>query len=282
MAELPSQHNRVPALNSGAWSKPDGNFSIAPHIHYHSVVHAAVPLDASIPRALRSWWRDRRASHGSLAVLAMLVGDLWGFLRDSTPARSRQRYGDIDYDWDYRVNTTSGAVRWRDRLLGVLHSAYQPTEPEMFREMLDRLDIDFSQFVFVDLGSGKGRTLLMAANYPFRSIVGVELLPELHRIAQENLRIYQSKSQACHDIVSVCADARHYEFPADPLVLYLFHPLPRTGLETVIENLHHSLRMKARPVIVIYYNPVFQDLLQKSTELKSIISARQYAIYSNF
>ena len=25
--------------------------------------------------------------------------ELWGFLRDSTPARERQRYGDVDYDW---------------------------------------------------------------------------------------------------------------------------------------------------------------------------------------
>ena len=49
-------------------------------------------------------------------------------------------------------------------------------------------------FTFVDLGSGKGRTLLMASDYPFRRIIGVELLPSLHQIAQENLRQYKSES----------------------------------------------------------------------------------------
>jgi len=46
---------------------------------------------------------------------------------------------------------------------------------------------DFHDFIFIDLGSGKGRTLLMASDYPFRRIVGVELLLALHQIAQENL-----------------------------------------------------------------------------------------------
>ena len=101
------------------------------------------------------------------------------------PRASRQRFGDADYDWDYRVNTTSGAVGWRDRLLGMFHSAYQPTEPVAFHEMLDAVQqapgpgqttLNFRDFTFIDLGSGKGRTLLMASDYPFRRIVGVELL----------------------------------------------------------------------------------------------------------
>ena len=63
------------------------------------------------------------------AATRRLAGVLWEFARDSTPDRLRQRFGDAEYDWDYRVNTTSGAVGWRDRLLGMFHSAYQPTEP---------------------------------------------------------------------------------------------------------------------------------------------------------
>src|SRR5207237_3599958 len=94
------------------------------------------------------------------------------FVRDSTQGRRRQRYGDVQYDWDYRVNTTSATVGWRNRLLGMFHSPYQPTEPSLFHEMLNALNIDFREFTFIDLGSGKGRVLLMAANYPFRRIVG--------------------------------------------------------------------------------------------------------------
>jgi SAM-dependent methyltransferase len=211
----------------------------------------------------------------------MFATELWGFIRSSTPARRRQRYGDIDYDWDHRVNTTSATVNWRDRLLGILHSAYQPTEPEMFREMLDSLDIDFPKFTFIDLGSGKGRTMLMAAEYPFRRIVGVELLPDLNRVAEDNIRIYKNESQRCFDISPVCADAREYEFPPEPILLYLFHPLSRTGLERVVTNLRSSLQAWARPVILIYYNPVLEDVLRNSGFLRKIGGTCQYAIYSN-
>ncbi len=92
--------------------------------------------------------------------------NLWVFVRESTPERRRKRYGDMEYDWEHRVNTTSGTVGWRARLLGSFHSAYQPTEPALFQEMMASLPVlspqfEFDQFTFLDLGSGKGRTLLM-------------------------------------------------------------------------------------------------------------------------
>ena len=142
---------------------------------------------------------------------------LWEFLRESTPAQKRQRYGDADYDWDHRVNTTSATVSWRDRLLGEFHSAYQPTEPALFREMMESmssLEIEFQDFTFIDVGSGKGRVLLMAADYPFRRILGIELLADLHRVAQANIQAYKAESQRCFDVESAAADARGFAFPA--------------------------------------------------------------------
>ena len=76
--------------------------------------------------------------------------------------------------------------------------------------MLSALPIDYRDFTFIDIGSGKGRTLLMASDYPFRRIIGVELLPELHRIAQENVRKYKNENQKSFAIVSQCVDAREF------------------------------------------------------------------------
>src|SRR5579863_5704533 len=182
--------------------------------------------------AARQYWSEQAARMGAIAATRSLLGALWEFLRDSTPARQRQRFGDADYDWDYRVNTTSGAVAWRDRLLGVFHSPYQPTDPALFREMLDALAeqarISLSDFTFVDLGSGKGRTLLMASDYPFRRILGVELLPALNRLARQNLAQYKSASQKCFSLESICADAAEFNFSAGPLLIYLFNPFPES------------------------------------------------------
>lgn len=134
-------------------------------------------LDVGLSGTIRRWWNEERARHGLGPTARSFSRHLWEFLRESAPAQRRRRYGDSEYDWDYNVNTTSATLNWRDRLLGRFHSPYQPTEPALFKEMLESLNIDFQEFTFIDIGSGKGRALLMAADYPFRHILGVELLP---------------------------------------------------------------------------------------------------------
>ena len=105
---------------------------------------------------------------------------------------------------------TSAWIRLAQPLVGVIvcwgisSSPYQPTEPELFRKMLASLiqaspKIDFREFTFIDIGSGKGRALLMAADYPFRRILGIELLPDLHRVAR---REYQASTKAIRSSAS--------------------------------------------------------------------------------
>lgn len=219
---------------------------------------------------------------GRFAATRQFVAAIWEFVRDSTPERRRQRYGDAEYDWDHRVNTTSAAVGWRNRLLGVFHSPYQPTEPELFREMLEALrqqsHSDLHDLVFIDLGSGKGRTLLMASDYPFRRIVGVELLPGLHQAAQQNLNKYRSESQKCFALESICADATEFAFPAEPMVLYLFNPFPESGLRRMVASLEQSLREHPRAVFVLYHNPLLEHVLSESG-LRRLHATHQYAVY---
>jgi hypothetical protein len=230
---------------------------------------------------VREWWRQNAAEIGTAATARMFAGELWGFLRDSTPEQRRRRYGDVEYDWDYRVDTTSATVGWRDRLLGVFHSPYQPTEPALFHEMMAALNIAFEDFTFIDLGSGKGRTLLMASDYPFRRIIGVELLPELNQVAQTNLQKYKSGAQKCFQLESCCADARHYALPTEQVVLYLSNPLPRTGLVRLIENLEQSLEEHPRSVSVIYHNPIHEDVMAARPWLKRAAGTHQFSLYEN-
>src|SRR5271154_2942001 len=112
---------------------------------------------------LRRWWHEQARERGAAGASSLLVRNLLAFLRDSTPERRRQRYGDMEFDWEHRVNTTSGSVGWRERLLGLFHSPYQPTEPALFHEMMASLAVEFDAFTFIDIGSGKGRTLLLAS-----------------------------------------------------------------------------------------------------------------------
>jgi hypothetical protein len=251
-----------------------------------------MPL-ASSPRIIatvRRWWTDNSARYGLLPTLKLFISTLWQFARESTPARRRQRYGDVEYDWDFRVDTTSATVGWRNRLQGMFHSPYQPTEPALFREMLASLKqanpspssakFDFREFTFIDIGSGKGRALLMAADYPFRRIIGVELLPELHRVARENIAKYKSDSQLCFAIDCLLGDAREFSFPPEPIVLYLFNPLPESGLIRMIGNLEQSLEEHRRPVFVLYHNPLLEQVVSRTATFKKTISTDQYSIFA--
>jgi SAM-dependent methyltransferase len=247
--------------------------------------HQSTSRRISIALSARRWWSEVAEREGRLEATRQLLGAMTEFVRDSLPERRRLRYGDADYDWEHRVNTTSAAVSWRDRLLGALHSPYQPTEAGLFHEMIAALSgqpgFDFPDFTFVDLGSGKGRTLLMAADYPFRRIVGVELLPSLHQIAQENLRQYRSESQRCFTVEAICADATEFSFPSEPLVLYLFNPFPEAGLRHVIGNLQSSLLEHPRTMYVLYHNPVMEHVLVEGAGLKKIFGTHQYSVFAS-
>ncbi len=240
-------------------------------------------MSSSFPRQLRTafarWWREQAREKGAASAISPLARILWKFTRESTPECRRQRYGDMEYDWEHRVNTTSGTVGWRERLLGLFHSPYQPTEPALFREMMASLPIAFDRFTFVDLGSGKGRTLLMASEYPFRKIVGVELIAELHRAAAQNIREYRSPTQRCAQMEAVCTDACEFVFPDSPLVLYLFNPLPEVGLQRVLRNLEQSLEQSARPVWIVYHNPLLDGALAGSPCLERASVTPQYSVY---
>jgi hypothetical protein len=234
--------------------------------------------------SIQRYWGDLSSRSGPVAATRALLAALWEFARDSTPSRLRQRFGDADYDWDYRVNTTSGAVRWRERLLGVLHSQYQPTEPTLFHEMMATLsqhaNLNWGDFTFIDLGSGKGRTLLMASDYPLRRIVGVELIPALHQIAQKNIAQYRADSQKCFALESICADAGAFPPPDGPLVVYLFNPFLESVLRQALTNVQQTLRVSPRPIYVLYLNPQLEQLFTERAELRKIAGTHQYSIFS--
>jgi SAM-dependent methyltransferase len=235
----------------------------------------------TLTSAISRWWGEQRHHASFFTAGRRLIGLGFEFLRDSLPDRKRQRYGDVDYDWDYRVDTTSANVGWQARLLGVLHSAYQPIEPELFREIMNSLAIEFSQFTFVDIGSGKGRAVLMASEYPFRRVLGVELLSELNSIARENIRKFSGRHSQCGPIEAVCGDATEFVFPYGPLVILLNNPLSQAGLRKLISNLESSLREEPRRVLFIYANPVLEGVIGDSRWFRKVAGTHQYAVFGS-
>jgi SAM-dependent methyltransferase len=212
--------------------------------------------NVGLGRAMFNWARDSVRSRGAWGTVKEFSEQFGLFLRDSFPDRRRSRFGDIDYDCDYGVDTTWARLPLSVRIREIFSERlYQPTVPAEFHSVISDVPADLSEFTFIDLGSGKGRVLLLASEYPFREVIGVEVQPELHKIAQGNVARFSSSARKSNRISSFCMDARDFVFPGEPLVIYMFNPFPDYVMKTVLENLRDSLRNSPRPTFVLYNTP---------------------------
>ena len=146
-----------------------------------------------------------------------------------------------------------------------LHAiSYEASDPNCLRKMLLSLGIEHEKFEFVDLGAGKGRSLLVAAEFPFRRILGSELSPMLSETARRNCKAFRNRKLACQDFEVVCGDAAEFCFPKAPLVIYLFNPFGGLILSRILNNLEQSWEEQPRDVFVVYHHPVHSHLIERS------------------
>jgi len=159
---------------------------------------------------------------------------------------------------------------------------YAPSHPKFLFEMLRHLAIDYTQYEFVDLGSGKGRALLVASEFPFRRITGVEFARELHEIASENIRRYRGGTQKCREITALHCDAMEYRFAEVPTVVFMFNPFRPAVLTPVLRELEASIRRRPRDVILVYQSPFHGHLVESETSLRLISEHRYHNVYRFF
>jgi Histone methylation protein DOT1 len=158
-------------------------------------------------------------------------------------------------------------------------AAYQPTHPKFVFDILGGLGIDYRSYAFIDIGSGKGRTLFVASEYPFQKIVGVEFAEELHKIALQNAQNFRSRMQKCKDIECVLMDASQYVFPPMPTVFFMFNPFRPPVLVPVLRNLNRSLIDAPRDVILIYLGAFHSHLVESETNMRQMQESPHHKVF---
>jgi len=150
---------------------------------------------------------------------------------------------------------------------------YSPIEPARFRAILNSLELKFEDFVFVDFGSGKGRALLLASEFPFKKIVGVEFSPQLHAVAQGNLAKQRGFQRTCDAVESVCCDFLEFLLPSEPSVLFFFNPCNASVLSKVLAKISQSLLANPRELWLIYVAPnaTQERLLDAASGLRKFV-----------
>ena len=227
----------------------------------------------------RGLLRESVRRDGVAGTIANLGCGLWDFLRDTLlPSRRRLRFGDLDFDFEQGMDTTWSNVRLGTRFREIFSGrGYQATDPVIFGEMMEGVDADLREFTFLDLGCGKGRALLLARTYPFRRIIGVELLPELSDSARRNISRLPAEEQGRCELLSM--DARQYDFRPEATFLYLFDPFPPAVLREVLGNLARSVEQHPRPVLIGYQNPVSEYVLESLPGFRKLGGTQQWALY---
>ena len=129
---------------------------------------------------------------------------------------------------------------------------YLASPPRVTRWMLDNIGVDYRHFTFVDLGCGKGRVLLIASEYPFQRVVGVEISSELSEIARQNAVRYQPASRAGRRIDVENVDALQFEFPTTNLLVHMYHPFEPELTREVLRHLEASVAALPRRVVIAY------------------------------
>jgi SAM-dependent methyltransferase len=132
---------------------------------------------------------------------------------------------------------------------------YEPLPLPVFRHFLTALPSDLHDFVFVDFGCGKGRALLLASEYDFKKIIGVEFAVELCAIARGNIARYRSPTRKCRDLTVSCENAETFRIPDEPCVLFFYNPFKSDTLKVVVGNIRDSYIARPRKIYVVYLNP---------------------------
>lgn len=136
---------------------------------------------------------------------------------------------------------------------------YEPSPWLVLRRALPKSSVS-PHDVFLDFGSGKGAIVLQAAQYPFRKVIGVELTPQLHAIARENLA-RALPTLRCKDVELVNSDALNYRVPDDVTVVYFYNPFFGGVFAKVVDELKASLARRPRTLRIIYLYPAEEATL---------------------
>nr|MBV6629547.1 class I SAM-dependent methyltransferase [Oceanococcus sp. HetDA_MAG_MS8] len=163
-----------------------------------------------------------------------------------------------NFDAEHNVDTWAGQS---SRQLGIESESaadreiYVPVPQQSFRFVMDRLHaagVELSSYTFVDYGSGKGKAVFLAAEFPFSRIIGVEFSDALHDSAVENLQNFRSGNQRCSKIRFIHEDATTFSLPDSACLLFFYSPFYGPVMQQVLDRIERSFASNPRPLVVCF------------------------------
>lgn len=153
-------------------------------------------------------------------------------------------------------------VRSINRIAG---SDYLPTPLFVFDWAMEAIPESPREFVFVDYGAGRGRVMLLAAQRPFRKVLGVEFAEELHNDAVMNIAQFPRSRMRCRDVECVLEDAVRFDPPPNEnAVLYFFNPFGPRVFSDALMRIVESYRANPRRLYIVLVDPVLANMVDET------------------
>jgi hypothetical protein len=190
--------------------------------------------------------------------------------RLSQPPSDRRLVEDERFDAEQGVDTAAQlhpsevSIESSDWIYG---NRYQPAAVGEFELAISHCTVDLKDYVFVDVGCGKGKVLVLAGELPFQHVYGVEWGRELAETAKRNI----AKVNGLDGKVTViCGDATTWALPDRPLILFLNNPFEAPLLKRFVKHIERSLMESPRDIQVLYVAPSEASAFDASSRLGRI------------
>jgi SAM-dependent methyltransferase len=190
------------------------------------------------------------------------------------------------HPFDLKYGTETGGYLSPDALRGggvndAMNNGYSAIAPSVFREAcrrwrksLARSAAHVEAYAFVDVGAGKGRALLLAAELPFRKVIGIELNEELALNAQRNVTQWNRKARPQAKICVLHRDAAQFRWPRLPLLVFLNNPFECALVEQLAARLASIAARGPGLLNLLYVNPGCSDALTREGRFKILWDAQ--------
>jgi SAM-dependent methyltransferase len=186
------------------------------------------------------------------------------------------------FDEEYGTET-SGLVSGGGLAGGHEHDrysvAYYGVSPSRMRRALERWretagTEGVEAYSFVDIGSGKGRAMMMASELPFREVVGVELNAELCRVAETNLKRWRESGRSASPMRLVQGDALSLELPPGRLLIFLYNPFLAPLMRRLLEHVDAVAGSRRGEIYLLYVVPQQEAVFLEFPQFKLLWSER--------
>lgn len=190
--------------------------------------------------------------------------------REASRVANLERSTGRRFDRDYNV-TTQAILFLNDLDPGTAGDAgahathYEAVPIGDFRALLATLPAEaIETSTFVDIGAGMGRGVLLAAEYPFKQVIGIEVSPGLYEVARENLERAPRERRRCPDVRLIRGDARIWRYPSGNVVAFMYNPFDADALRVTLDALVH--RPEPALTWLLYHTPVEHAIIAAMPE----------------